>query len=49
MHEGKVLDQGRHVDLMNRNEFYTLLINTFLQEKEKNTESNDDIPMADQE
>lgn len=33
MDEGKVLDQGSHVDLMNRNGRYTTLIHTFLSQK----------------
>lgn len=49
MNEGKVLDQGRHVDLMNRNQFYASLIRTFLQEKEKTAESDNEIPMIDAE
>lgn len=35
MDEGRILDQGRHVDLMNRNGRYTTLIHTFLSQKDE--------------
>jgi hypothetical protein len=34
---GRIVDRGRHVDLMSRNEQYMSLIRTFLNEKNKNT------------
>lgn len=47
MNEGRILDQGSHNDLMNRNEHYSLLIHTFLREKEstegdKGSEKNEE-------
>lgn len=34
---GRIVDRGRHVDLMSRNEQYMSLIRMFLDEKNKNT------------
>ena len=33
MEEGHILDQGEHFELMNKNEQYSTLINTFLKEQ----------------
>ena len=36
MDRGWILDQGRHVDLMNQNESYGSLIHTFLHDESEN-------------
>jgi ATP-binding cassette subfamily C (CFTR/MRP) protein 5 len=36
MDRGRILDQGRHVDLMNQNERYGSLIHTFLHDESEN-------------
>ena len=46
MDDGRVLDQGRHSDLMNRNGHYASLIHTFLREKEnKQSEEEHEAPL----
>ena len=46
MDDGRVLDQGRHSDLMNRNGHYASLIHTFLREKEnKQSEEEQEAPL----
>jgi hypothetical protein len=38
MEEGHILDQGEHFELMNRNEQYSTLINTFMKEQGQGSE-----------
>ena len=38
MEEGHILDQGEHFELMNKNEQYSTLINTFLKEQGQGSE-----------
>ena len=46
MDDGRVLDQGRHSNLMNRNGHYASLIHTFLREKEnKQSEEEQEAPL----
>lgn len=42
MDDGRVLDQGRHVDLMSRSGPYSTLIHTFLSQEKENQQTEEE-------